>query len=117
MRRVFWLLMTLTGPVLGGQVDQPAALSALQRDDVVLLDVRTAQEYAEGALPGATRIETKDLAARIASVAPDKKAPVVVYCRSGRRSSAAQDLLRELGYRQVINAGGYEDLKDVVPSR
>ncbi|WP_217474595.1 rhodanese-like domain-containing protein [Stutzerimonas stutzeri] len=117
MHRVFWLLMAMTGTVLGGQIDRPAALSALERPDVVLLDVRTAEEYADGALPGATRIETQDLAARIASVAPDKDAPVVVYCRSGRRSSAAQDLLQDMGYRQVINAGGYDDLKDVVPSR
>ncbi|AHL76114.1 sulfurtransferase [Stutzerimonas stutzeri] len=117
MHRMFWLLMAMTGPVFGGEVDQPAALMALQRADVVLLDVRTEKEYAEGALPGATRIETQYLAERITSVAPDKDAPVVLYCRSGRRSSGAQDLLRELGYSQVINAGGYQDLKAVVPPR
>lgn len=117
MHRMFWLLIAMTGSVLGAEIDRPAALTALQRPDVVLLDVRTEQEYAEGALPGATRIETQDLAERITSVAPEKDAPVVLYCRSGRRSSAAQDLLRELGYSQVINAGGYQDLKAIVPPR
>lgn len=117
MYRVSLLLMAVATAAVGGEIDQPNALAALQRADSVLIDVRTAQEYAEGALPGATRIETQELAERIASVAPDKDAPVVLYCRSGRRSSAAQDLLRELGYSQVINAGGYQDLKAVVPPR
>lgn len=117
MYRLFLLLMLSTTAAIGGEIDQPAALKALQRADSVLIDVRTAQEYADGALPGATRIETEDLAGRIASVAPDKDTPVVLYCRSGRRSSAAQDLLKQLGYSQVIDAGGYEDLKAAVPPR
>lgn len=117
MYRVLVSLMAVATGAIGGEIDQPAALTALQRADSVLIDVRTEQEYAEGALPGATRIESQHLAERIASVAPDKDTPVVLYCRSGRRSSAAQDRLQELGYSQVINAGGYQDLKAVVPSR
>ncbi|MBA1278612.1 MULTISPECIES: rhodanese-like domain-containing protein [Pseudomonadaceae] len=117
MHRLFLLLMMATGTAIGGEIDQPAALAALQRADSILIDVRTAQEYAEGALPGATRIETQDLSERIASVAPDKDAPIVLYCRSGRRSSAAQDILQDMGYRQVINAGAYQDLQAVVPPR
>ncbi|HAW22592.1 MAG: rhodanese-like domain-containing protein [Gammaproteobacteria bacterium] len=106
-----------TAAASAAQVDQSAALDALQRPSSVLIDVRTEQEFAEGALPGATRIETEDLAERIAAVAPDKDAPVVLYCRSGRRASAAQDLLQELGYTQVFNAGGYQELKELAPLR
>ena len=106
-----------TAAASAAQVDQSAALDALQRPSSVLIDVRTEQEFVEGALPGATRIETEDLAERIAAVAPDKGAPVVLYCRSGRRASAAQDLLRELGYTQVFNAGGYQELKELAPLR
>ena len=104
-----------TAAASAAQVDQSAALDALQRPSSVLIDVRTEQEFVEGALPGATRIETEDLAERIAAVAPDKDAPVVLYCRSGRRASAAQDLLQELGYTQVFNAGGYQELKELAP--
>lgn len=117
MHRLFLLLMMATGTAFGGEIDHPAALAALQRADSILIDVRTAQEYAEGALPGATRIDTRDLSERIAGIAPDKDAPIVLYCRSGRRSSAAQDLLQDMGYRQVVNAGAYEDLKAIVPPR
>ncbi|MBU0811379.1 MAG: rhodanese-like domain-containing protein [Gammaproteobacteria bacterium] len=106
-----------TAAASAAQVDQSAALDALQRPSSVLIDVRTEQEFAEGALPGATRIETEDLAERVAAVAPDKDAPVVLYCRSGRRASAAQDLLQELGYTQVFNAGGYQELKELAPLR
>ncbi len=112
--RVIPFLLTLTGTAHAGEIDRPAALSALQESDSVLIDVRSAQEYAEGALPGATRIETSELAERIGSVARDKDAPIILYCRSGRRSSAAQDLLQELGYSRVINAGAYQDLKAAV---
>ncbi len=106
-----------TAAASAAQVDQSAALDAEQRPSSVLTDVRTEQEFAEGALPGATRIETEDLAERVAAVAPDKDAPVVLYCRSGRRASAAQDLLQELGHTQVFTAGGYQELKELAPLR
>ncbi|WP_417777275.1 rhodanese-like domain-containing protein [Stutzerimonas xanthomarina] len=122
MKTLSRLLFLMTATVVttaanGGQVEQPAALEALQRADSVLIDVRTEQEFAEGALPGATRIETEDLTEHIATIAPDKNAPVVLYCRSGRRASAAQALLQELGYSQVINAGGYQELNGLAPFR
>lgn len=119
LSRLFFLIITTvaTAAANGAQVDQSAALDALKKPDSVLIDVRTAQEFAEGALPGATRIETQDLAEHIAAVAPDKDTSVVLYCRSGRRASAAQDLLQELGYTQVFNAGGYQELKALEPLR
>ena len=103
-------LLTLSMAATAGGIDRDSALQALQQPDVVLIDVRTAEEFAEGALPGATRIETPDLAHNIEALAPRKDTPVVLYCRSGRRSSAAQEVLEKLGYSQVINAGGYDQL-------
>lgn len=94
-----------------GDIDSTAALHALAQPGAVLIDVRTADEFASGALPGATLIPHGDIATRIAEVAPDKNTPVVLYCRSGRRSGIAQDTLQSLGYTQVINAGGYDQFK------
>lgn len=116
MYKLLALLMTFSTAAMAGEVDRSAALAALQNPDTVLIDVRTAPEHAQGALPGALRIETADLAQRIAQVAPDKDTPIALYCRSGRRSSAAQDLLLEMGYTQVINAGAYEQLREHLPS-
>jgi phage shock protein E len=94
-----------------GDIDSAAALHALAQPGAVLIDVRTQEEFASGALPGATLIPHGDIAARIAEVAPDKNTPVVLYCRSGRRSGIAQDSLQALGYTRVINAGGYDQFK------
>ena len=89
----------------------------MQRSDSLLIDVRSAEEFAEGALPGAIRIGHEDIAAQIASVAPDKDRPLVLYCRSGRRSAIAQQSLEEMGYSQVINAGAYDELRPLLEHR
>lgn len=62
-----------------------------------LLDVRTPGEYAGGHLDGAINIPVDALASRIGELAADK--PVVVYCRSGRRSAIATELLTEKGFK------------------
>jgi phage shock protein E len=111
--RTLLLSLSLCLPLAAqaGEIDQPAALEALQQPNAVLIDVRTEEEFADGALPGATLIPHEQIAQRIAAVAPDKDTPIVLYCRSGRRSGIAQDSLQALGYTRVINAGGYEQLQ------
>ncbi|MGE8360440.1 rhodanese-like domain-containing protein [Pseudomonas sp.] len=109
---VFALLTAL--PLSAAEVDQDAALNALLEPDAVLIDVRTPEEFAEGALPGATRVDPEAIVEHLATLAPDKNTPIVLYCRSGRRSSNAQDALAAEGYTQVINAGGYEELSQVL---
>jgi len=111
-----FLLLALSTAATAGEIEQRIAVQTLQRPDAVLIDVRTAEEFAQGALKGATRIETPALAGRIGTLVPEKDTPVVVYCRSGRRSSAAQDVLEKLGYSQVINAGAYHELASILPS-
>lgn len=112
---VLTLALSLSVPVFAGEIDRPAAVQALQLPDTLLIDVRTSDEYAEGSIPGAINIEASALAGSIAEVVPDKDATVVLYCRTGRRSSEAQDELQALGYRNVINGGGYEQLLPLLP--
>ncbi|KHL70227.1 hypothetical protein SF06_10070 [Pseudomonas flexibilis] len=109
--RSWFLAATLLagGPAVAGPIDHSAAVAAMAGPSAVLIDVRTSQEFAAGALPGAQHIPHFRIAEGIAAVAPDKDTPIVLYCRSGRRSSLAQDRLLEMGYRHVINAGGYQD--------
>lgn len=117
MFRLFAALLAFATSATAGDIDQQAALTALQRPETMLIDVRTAEEFAEGAIPGAIRIEPHEIGQRIGSVVSDKNTPVVLYCRTGRRSSGAQETLQSLGYSQVINGGGYEDLQQAVQSR
>lgn len=117
MFRLFAALLAFTTSATAGEIDQQAALAALQQPETVLIDVRTAEEFAQGAIPGAIRIEPHEISRRIGSVAPDKTTTVVLYCRTGRRSGGAQETLQKLGYREIINAGGYEDLHEIVKRR
>lgn len=105
------LALTLTLPAIAGETDQAAAVDAMRQPNAVLIDVRTPEEVAEGTISGSRTIGYEEIGQRIAEVAPDKDTPIVLYCRSGRRSGIAQDTLKDLGYSRVINGGGYLDLK------
>ncbi|WFF39107.1 rhodanese-like domain-containing protein [Moraxella nasibovis] len=76
----------------------------------VWIDVRSSDEYKAGHLTGAVNIVHTDIANQIASVAPNKDAPIHLYCRSGSRANVALQTLKEMGYTNVTNHGGYEDL-------
>lgn len=105
------LLPLLASTAQAGDIDQAAALTQLAKPGTLLIDVRSADEFASGALRGAHNISHEQIAEQISRLAPDKSAPIVLYCRSGRRSGLAQDALQALGYQQVINAGGIDSLK------
>jgi phage shock protein E len=84
-------------------------------EQAFLIDVRTPQEFAEGHLAGAVNIEYQEIVAKIGEVTSDKNAPIELYCRRGGRSGIAQDALREAGYRNAVNIGGFNDLRQTRP--
>ncbi len=92
----------------GAAAAQTAAQPA--RAQGVWIDVRTPEEFNEGHLQGAVNVPHDQIASQIARISPDKKAPVNLYCRSGRRAEAALEELKKLGYTNVTNHGGYQDL-------
>ena len=91
---------------------KPAEKTAAQpaKAKGIWIDVRTPEEFKEGHLKDAVNIPVDQIGARIGSVSPDKSAPVNLYCRSGRRSEAALQELKKMGYTKVTNHGGYQDL-------
>ena len=91
---------------------KPAEKTAAQpaKAKGIWIDVRTPEEFKEGHLKDAVNIPVDQIGARIGSVSPDKSAPVNLYCRSGRRSEAALQELKKMGYTNVTNHGGYQDL-------
>ncbi|NVO84424.1 rhodanese-like domain-containing protein [Hymenobacter terrestris] len=86
----------------------------LRQPNVVLLDVRTPEEFATGHLPGAGNVDFRapDLAAQLQKLDPSKT--YVLYCASGNRSNKTALLMQEKGFKHVMNAGAYKDLKDEV---
>jgi len=73
---------------------------------LVVLDVRTPEEYAAGHVPRAINISHDALASRLPELEDAKDLPVVVYCRSGRRSALALDVLRDAGFTNLIHLQG-----------
>jgi len=67
-----------------------------------LLDVRSPREFEEIHIPGATLIPMHELPARLAEI-PSDADPVIVYCKSGGRSSAVAEVLAEAGFKDVLN--------------
>lgn len=92
----------------GGMISASDAQKLLEQDaTAVILDVRTADEFASGHIPGAKLLPYDEIDAnRAAMLILTKDAPVVLYCRSGRRSAIAGDSLRRLGYTTVYDLGG-----------
>jgi rhodanese-related sulfurtransferase len=73
-------------------------------DHLLVLDVRTPQEYAEGHVPGAVNVPYGQLASRLAEIPKDKD--VVLYCKSGRRAGIAADVLAANGYTRLSHLEG-----------
>lgn len=78
------------------------------------IDVREADEFATGHHPEAVNIPYESIVDRIAEVTEDKDADVRVYCRTGRRSGIAKDSLSSIGFSNVTNEGGIEDVMKLV---
>jgi sulfur-carrier protein adenylyltransferase/sulfurtransferase len=94
------------------EIDEIDAKGAQDIDGAVWIDVREADEWQEGHLPGAVHIPRGSLESRVEGVAPRKDTPVILYCASGARSAFAAKTLHELGYDTVYSlAGGFTDWK------
>jgi len=74
--------------------------------DLVVLDVRTPEEFAEGHIEGATMLDfyRDDFGEQLAQLDPD--VPYVVYCRSGNRSGETRAMMVELGFTDVEDVEG-----------
>lgn len=76
------------------------------KGDLLLLDVRTPDEYREGHLKNAVLIPIQELPERIGEIAGYKEKEVIVYCAVGGRSSKASAMLKEKGFQKVYNMNG-----------
>lgn len=90
---------------LSGEITPAETAAWLQRDDApFLLDVREANEWEIGYIPGAVRISVNELQSRLNEL--DTAREMVVYCRSGVRSARAVNMLKQAGFRKVKNMTG-----------
>ncbi|MCX7787995.1 MAG: rhodanese-like domain-containing protein [Spirochaetes bacterium] len=75
----------------------------------LVVDVRTEDEFLDGAYPGAINIPVGEILSRMNELGP-KDRPIVLYCATGSRSALAAKLLKVSGFKDVTNAGGLEDM-------
>ena len=78
------------------------------RGECTLIDVREANEFAAGHLPGAINMPLSELSADSLKLA-EVKAPLYLYCKSGARSAAAERIFYQAGFTEAQNIGGILD--------
>jgi len=95
------------------EIDTAGAERAIASPGTVVLDVREADEYEQGALRGSLHIPRGFLESQVEGRVTDHSVPVVVYCAGGARSAFAAETLGQLGYTNVVSmAGGFNKWKD-----
>lgn len=110
MKKLITLLLLLLATTVWGQ-NNALDYNVVFDSKNLLVDVRTPSEYASGHIKNAVNIPYNEIAEDIKYFAPDKERTIVVYCYSGGRANAAARTLKDLGYKNIINAGTYADLK------
>jgi NADPH-dependent 2,4-dienoyl-CoA reductase/sulfur reductase-like enzyme/rhodanese-related sulfurtransferase len=91
------------------QADVDAVLALPPENRPLLLDVRTAQEFALGHIPGAVNVPVDELRSRFDQVPRDRD--IAVYCQVGQRGYVATRILKQAGYSVVNLSGGYKTFK------
>ena len=78
-----------------------------EQQDIVLIDVREEPEYLSGHAVDACLLPVDEISEESASeLIPEKNSPIMVYCRTGRRSARAARMLQSLGYTEIYDMGG-----------
>ena len=108
----------LAGKLTGGE-NQVAEYTSITMEDAkqifqekgddLIVDVRRADEFAEGHIPGAINIANEDIVSSEPAELPHKHHVIYVYCRSGNRSKQASAKLAAMGYTNIVECGGILD--------
>ncbi len=112
-----WAVLTmglLTNLLFGGGTNKEIDIPALIKEGALVIDVRSAGEFSGGHIDGAINISHNVISRDIAKYEKNKSKPIIVYCRSGGRSSAAQRSLESAGYTHVINGGSFQQMRKLL---
>ena len=83
--------------------------SLVSSNEIIVIDVRSNEEVKTGIIQDAIHIEWTKINKEISMIDITKDQVIYLYCRSGNRSGKAADILKNIGYVNVINAGGIKD--------
>lgn len=111
-----FLIFLLLGAVsysCGEKKKKKEEIAKLIQEGALIIDVRTPQEYSQGHYPNAINIPHTVIGEHLESLKEYKDKPIIVYCRTGRRSGIAKKILEEAGFKKVYNAGGLKDMPQI----
>ena len=91
------------------KISAEEAYEMMASQEVVVVDVRTQEEYDGGHIENAVLVPNESIVSEMPEALPDKEATLLIYCRSGRRSKEAAQKLLSLGYQSVYDFGGVID--------
>ncbi len=91
------------------KITSEEAKEMIDNEDVIILDVRTEEEFRQGHIEGAILIPDYELDRLAEEKLPDKDATILIYCRSGNRSKLSSHLLIGMGYQNIYDFGGILD--------
>ena len=91
------------------KISAEEAYEMMASQEVVVVDVRTREEYDGGHIENAVLVPNESIGSDMPEALPDKEATLLIYCRSGRRSKDAAEKLLVLGYQNVYDFGGVID--------
>lgn len=91
------------------KITSQEAKAMMEEGNVVIVDVRTKEEYEEGHILNAVNIPNETIGDQAPQELSDREAVILVYCRSGRRSADAAGKLSGLGYEKIYDFGGILD--------
>lgn len=113
------LLLTGCANTAGNQTQQKSgayhkitaeeAKERMDTGEAIIVDVRRADEYGQGHVPGAINIPNETIQQERPKQLPDVNAELLIYCRTGVRSKQASDKLAAMGYRNIYDFGGIVD--------
>jgi phage shock protein E len=87
----------------------------LVAEGATIVDVRTPAEFKSGHIRGAINLPLQSLSSQLNKINKDK--PVITCCASGMRSASAKTLLRNAGFSEVHNGGGWSSLQSKLNSK
>ena len=85
--------------------------SAKKKDEVLIIDVRSSEEYKAGHIPNAINISVDETESRLNEIEDYKDKPIIVYCNSGKKSNDSAEILVNNGFQDVTNAQGVKEFE------
>ncbi len=85
--------------------------SGKKKDEILIIDVRSPEEYKAGHIPNAININIDEFESRLSEIEDLKDFPIIIYCNSGKKSGQAAEILVKNGFKDVTNAQGVKEFE------